>query len=75
MPLAAGTYCPRCTDDRGLLIPFEALHVELTHRVMVRNEGMSRAEAQEIARQLMAAAPAWTNHPATADPREPRDPR
>lgn len=72
MPLPTGTYCPRCTDAHGLLIPFDALHAELTHEVMVHNEGMCRADAQDVARRLMARAPAWAEHPEVTAHRDPR---
>ena len=54
-------YCSSCGDDAGHLKPYDqVLHVNTEY--LVRQQGLDRSAAREMARALLASMPAWKPH-------------
>lgn len=51
-------YCKYCTDEKGILKPYDIKLEEMTRFIMSRSGAVFEA-AQETARQNMAGMPAW----------------
>ncbi len=65
MPIEMGPYCRHCVDDAGQLQPFEE-RFERMVQWSVRQQGLSRAEAEVRTREHMRTMPAWKGHPGLA---------
>jgi hypothetical protein len=59
----ANRLCAHCTDESGLLKPFEE-RLERTTQWAIRKEGLERSVAEVRAREYMRGMPAWKDHPA-----------
>ena len=59
----AGTdYCQHCTDDSGVLQPFEERFERMTQWAM-RKDGLDRKVAEVRTLEYMRGMPAWRDHP------------
>lgn len=59
---AATDYCRYCTDDSGVLHPFEERFERMTQWAM-REDGLGREEAEVRTREYMREMPAWRDDP------------
>lgn len=55
-------YCRYCTDDSGVLQPFEERFERMTQWAM-RSDSLDREEAEVRTLDYMRGMPAWRDHP------------
>ncbi len=51
-------YCCYCTNDKGHLLPYDAI-LESNTNYYIESQGISKESAAEMARELLATLPAW----------------
>lgn len=63
MSIEDGTYCSYCTDDHGVLQPFDERFERMVQWAARRDESMSREDAERSTLAYMGTMPAWQDHP------------
>jgi hypothetical protein len=54
-------YCSTCGDETGQLKPYNQV-LQLNAEYLVRQQGLDRSAAREMARVMLASMPAWKHH-------------